>query len=166
MEENEKNLVDNTTYYEECKFTMDVDQELIDVSSDKCFENRQCAPDPNAKGDERVFVGACDAVKVCDPEIFGENNAVEEIQRQIFESSQEPPASERYKRQTGEVYKSAAQDIRVLRTRSGFRRVARDMQQIRRKRGSYRSIKRLFTRTLDVFDEDALSNIDLDIIRY
>ena len=69
------------------------------------------------------------------------------------------PLSQRYKRQTGEVFISRSNSQRVFRARLGGRRLARDRQQLTRKRGNYRRIKQQFQDYTDSFQEE-----DFDII--
>ena len=68
-------------------------------------------------------------------------------------------SSERYKRQTGEVFRTSANVQRVMRAKLGGRRLARDSQQLTRKKGDYTIIKQQFLDYTESFEED-----DFDLI--
>ena len=69
------------------------------------------------------------------------------------------PSTQRYKRQTGEVFITSANVARVFRARKGARKLARDTQQLRRKKGNYIVIRQSFNDYTDSFDEE-----DFDLI--
>ena len=69
------------------------------------------------------------------------------------------PSSQRYKRQSGEVFITSSKVQRVFRARKGGRRIARDNQQLRRRKGDYTLIRQRFFDYTESFEEE-----DFDII--
>ena len=68
-------------------------------------------------------------------------------------------SSQRYKRQTGEVFITSANVHRVFKSRLGGRRIARDNQQLRRRKGDYTLIRQRFFDYTESFEEE-----DFDIL--
>ena len=68
-------------------------------------------------------------------------------------------SSQRYKRQTGEVFVTSAEVRRVFRAKLGGRRLARDNQQLTRKKGDYQLIRKQFLDYTESFEEE-----DFDLI--
>ena len=115
--------------------------ELLEVTKDRCFENRKCQAEMEG---EESFVGGSNQ---CTCEDLALNLNLTSI------------SSQRYKRQTGEVFITSANVKRVFRAKLGGRRLARDTQQLTRKKGDYSKIRKQFLDYTESFEEE-----DFDII--
>ena len=133
-------------FYENCSAITkdsDVPRELLDITNDRCFENRKCTVAPEGE-DEGLFVGSGD----------GSQCTCQNLAVVLNRTS-----SQRYKRQTGEVFITSANVARVFRARKGARKLARDTQQLRRKKGNYIVIRQSFDDYTNSFEEE-----DFDLI--
>ena len=111
--------------------------ELLEVTNDRCFENRKCNTEDADAAD--LFVGASTKCTCAD--------ASDNL-------NQTSVSSQRYKRQTGEAYIISANAKRVLRARLGGRRLARDTQRLTRRKGDYTLIRNRFRDYTESFEEE------------
>ena len=143
--ESEKYIREKSNFYNSCTpitNITDVPTELLRISNDTCFENRKCQNDVGADSEE-AFVGG-DPSCVC-----GDNSS----------DKSESLTSLRYKRQTGEVFRTSTNSSKILRSHLGGKRLSKDYQQLTRKKGSYSEIRRFFIDYSNTFDEDEFESI-------
>ena len=138
--EDETYIREKESFYENCTAITkdpDVPLELLEITNDRCFENRKCLP--NSEEDSEAFVGGSDQCTCADL---------------AFNLNRNLPSSQRYKRQTGEVFITSAKVRRVFKSRLGGRRLARDNQQLRRRKGDYTLIRQRFFDYTESFEEE------------
>ena len=138
--EDEKYIRDKENFYQKCTaITKDseVPTELLEVTKDTCFENRKCR---SLDGDEKEMFVACDSRCTCENILLKPNRT--------------SVSSQRPKRKTGEVFVTSANVQRVLRTESGGRRLATDIQQLTRRKGDYALIRQEFIDYTNLIDEE------------
>ena len=143
--EDEKYIREEENFYENCSaITKDsqVPIELLEVTKDRCFENRKCQAE--SEDSEDAVVG-------------GSNQCTCEDLAASFNRTS--TTSERYKRQTGEVFITSAKVTRVFKAQLGGRKLARDNQQLTRRKGDYTLIRQRFIDYTESFEEE-----DFDII--
>jgi hypothetical protein len=143
--EDEKYITEEENFYQNCSAETrdsDVPIELLEVTKDRCFENRKCEADPEG---EEVFVGGNSQCTCADLAVTLNRTST---------------SSERYKRQTGEVFITSANVARVFKAQLGGTRLARDSQQLTRRKGDYRLIRQRFIDYTESFDEE-----EFDIIK-
>jgi hypothetical protein len=145
--EDETYIRDKENFYENCTSITnqsEVPIELLEVTKDKCFENRKCQADTDGDGED-LFVGG-NSKCTCKELSISPNRA-------------DSTTSERYKRQTGEVFITTANVQRVFRARLGGTKLARDNQQLTRRKGNYSLIRRWFIAYTKSFEEEQIDNI-------
>ena len=144
--EEDETYIREKGFYKNCTPTTknsEVPDELLDVTKDKCFENRKCQADIDGDSEE-LFVGGSSKCK-CE-------KSASNLNRTLI-------SSERYKRQTGEVFRTSARVRRVFKARLGGRRLARDEQQLTRRKGDYILIRQGLMDYTESFKEE-----DFDLI--
>ena len=145
--EDEEYVKEKANFYENCTPTTknsEVPNELLEVSKDTCFENRKCQADVDGDSEE-LFVGGSSKC-TCEKSTISLNQTL--------------ISSERYKRQTGEVFITSARVQRVFKAKLGGRRLARDNQELNRRKGDYTLIRQGFLDYTKSFEEE-----DFDINR-
>ena len=145
--EDEKYVREKEKFYENCTPTTknsEVPIELLEVTKDKCFENRKCQADIDGNKEDSFVGGSSDCI--CEESSNSPNRTLIPL--------------ERYKRQTGEAFITSARVRRVFKATLGGRRLARDDQQLIRRKGDYTLIRQGFRDYTESFEEE-----DIDIIR-